>query len=97
MARATYTEIAEAVEAKGQKFIVVLPRDDEEGMTVYPPKTYLTDYGVDVLLMDNTANLWMDGYRIGKVKSIQNAELVADAIIAELEKVQADQIAELEA
>lgn len=96
MARATYTEIASAIFAKGKKFIVVPPRDEDEGMTVYPPRTYLTDYGVDVLLIGNTAEMWLDGYRVRKLKSIQNAELVADAIIAELEKVQAAQKAELE-
>lgn len=97
MTRATYTDIAQAVFAKDRKFIVVPPRDGDEGMTVYPPSTFLTDYGVDILLKDNTAKLWIDGFLVKTIRSIQDAEVIANAAIAELDKIQANQIAELEA
>lgn len=96
MARATYNDIALAVVNKGQKFIVVPPVDEDTALTVYPPSTYLTDYGIDVFLKANTAELWLDGYKVRKLNSIQDATAVADAIIEELEKIQADQKAELE-
>lgn len=96
MARATYEEIAEAVVRKELKFIVVPPFEEDMALTVYPPSTYLTDYGIDVFLKDNTAEFWLDGYKLRKLNSIQDATAVADAIIEELEKIQAVQKAEHE-
>lgn len=94
MARATYEEIASAVVAKNEgltrnnKFIVVPPFEKDMALTVYPPKSYLQDYGIDVFLKENTAELWQDGYKLRKLNSIQDASKVADAIIEEIEKTE---------
>lgn len=96
MTRATYTDIAHAVFAKERKFLVCPPREGEDGMTVYPPTTFLTDYGVDIILKDNTAKLWMDGFLVKTIRSIQDADVIATAAIAELDRIQAERKAELE-
>lgn len=92
MARATYTEIATVILEKQtgwkkkDKFIVIPPEQADMALTVYPPTSYNQDYGIDVYLSDNTAELWLDGYCIRKLNSIQDATKVAEIIIEELEK-----------
>lgn len=94
MARATYMEIATVIVTnndaltKADKFIVCLPSSDEECLTVYPPTSYKQDYGIDIYLSDNTAEIWQDGYKIRKLNSIQDATVVADAIIEEIKKTE---------
>lgn len=94
MARATYMDIATVIVTnneglpRNKKFIVCPPSNGEECLTVYPPTSYKQDYGIDVFLKDNTAELWQDGYKLSKLNSIQDASKVAAAIIAEIEKTE---------
>jgi hypothetical protein len=94
MTRATYTDIASAIFAKqdglkrDQKFIVVPPVEEDMALTVYPPTSYLQDYGIDVFLMGNTAELWQDGYKLRKLNSIQDATVVAEAILEAIENTE---------
>lgn len=102
MARATYTEIATIIVTKNdgliknKKFIVCPPSEPDEALTVYPPTSYHDDHGVDVFLKGNTAEFWIDGYKSRKLDSIQDANAVAEAVIAELEAIQTERAKEFE-
>lgn len=102
MARATYSEIAHVIVAKNEglpknkKFIVCPPSEPDEALTIYPPTSYYDDYGVDVFLKDNTAEMFIDGEKMGRLNSIQDADAVAASIIAVLDQVQADRAKEFE-
>lgn len=96
MTRATYEDIALVIVTRNEeltrnkKFIVCPPSglEPDEALTVYPPRSFNTEYGIDVYLDGNTAELWLDGYRIRKLNSIQDANKVADVIIEEIEKTE---------
>lgn len=100
MARATYSEIATVIVTKNdglpkeKKFIVCPPAGPDEALTVYPPSSYYDDHGVDLFLSENTAELWIDGYKARKLHSIQDAHTVAAAIIIELDSIQAERAKE---
>lgn len=102
MARATYSEIAHVIVSKNEglkkseKFIVCPPSEPDEALTVYPPTSYHDDHGVDVFLKDNTAEMFMDTFKVRKLNSIQDAEDVAASIIAVLNEVQAERAKEFE-
>jgi hypothetical protein len=102
MTRATYSEIAHAIVSKNEglkrdeKFFVAPPSEPDEALTVYPPKSYYDDHGVDVFLVDNTAEMFIDGHKVLKLKSIQDADAVAASIITVLDQVQAERAKELE-
>lgn len=97
MTRATYHEIASIIVAKNEglskdkKFIVCPPSatEPDEALTVYPPTSYYDDHGVDIFLKGNTAELFVDGYKVKKLDSIQDASVVASAIIAVHDEEQA--------
>lgn len=101
MPRATYYEIAEVIVTrndgltKDKKFIVCPPSGPDEALTVYPPRSYHDDHGVDVFLSENKAEFWIDGYKSRTLHSIQDAHTVAAAVIIELEAIQADRVREL--
>lgn len=96
MTRATYEDIALIIvtgnegKPRNKKFIVCPPSglEPDEALTVYPPRAYSTDFGIDVYLEGNTAELWQDGYKIRKLNSIQDANKVAAVIIEEIEKTE---------
>lgn len=100
MARATYSEIGMNIVTKNEglprdkKFIVCPPSEPDEALTVYPPVSYYDDHGVDVFLSENTAEFWIDGFKVRKLNSIQDVDTVAEAITAELEKIQAERAKE---
>lgn len=95
MTRATYSEIASIIVAKNEglpkdkKFIVCPPSEQDEALTVYPPTSYYDDQGVDIFLTGNTAELFVDGYKVKRLDSIQDAAAVASSIISVLEEEQA--------
>lgn len=95
MARATYEEISAALKEEFPKFIVAMPEEADECMTVYPPRTFHSDFGVDVWLEGNTAEFWMDGIKIRKLKTIQDAVVVARAITKELQADEDAYLAEI--
>lgn len=96
MARATYEDLALIIvtsnegKPRNKKYIVCPPSatEPDEALTVYPPTSYRHDLGIDIYLDGNTAELWQDGYKIRKLKSIQDANAVANAIIEEIEKTE---------
>jgi hypothetical protein len=102
MARATYSEIGMNIVTKNEglpkdkKFIVCPPGEPDEAMTVYPPTSYHDDHGVDVFLKGNTAEMFIDGYKVLKLDSIQDVDVVAGEIIKVLETVQAERAKEFE-
>lgn len=102
MTRATYFEIGLAIVTKNEglpkdkKFTVCPPGEPDEAMTVYPPKSYYDDYGVDVFIKDNTAEMFIDGYKMKRLNSIQDADAVAASIIEVLDQVQAERAKEFE-
>jgi hypothetical protein len=95
MTRATYHDIASIIITqneglpKDKKFIVCPPSEPDEALTVYPPTSYYDDHGVDIFLKGNTAELFVDGYKVKKLDSIQDAAAVATSIIDVLDEEQA--------
>lgn len=85
MARATYEDIAVVLKEEFPKFIVCMPEADDECLSVYPPRSFHRDLGIDVWLSGNTAELWMEDIKVNKLKSIQDAAAVARAITKELQ------------
>jgi hypothetical protein len=100
MTRATYTEIGFVIVTKNdgltkdKKFIVCPPSGPDEALTVYPPTSYYDDHGVDVFLAGNTAEFWIDGYKVLKLNSIQDVDAVAESIITILETIQTERAKE---
>lgn len=102
MARATYSEIAHSIVSKNEglardkKFIVAPPSEPDEALTVYPPSSYYDDHGVDVFLEGNKAEMFIDGYKVFKLNSIQNVEAIVDGIFKVLNTVQSERAKEFE-
>lgn len=102
MARATYSEIGMSIVTKNEglpkdkKFIVCPPGEPDEALTVYPPSSYYDDHGVDVFLEGNKAEMFIDGYKVFKLNSIQDVDAIVDGIFNVLNTVQSERAKEFE-
>lgn len=89
MARDYYYEVAEVFKNDYPAFIVCPPETYEEAMSVYPPKDYHDDHGIDLFIDGNTAEFWCDGERLGLMSKIDTPTAVAEFLVKELNKIQA--------
>lgn len=83
MARDYYYEVAEIFKKDYPTFIVCPPETHEEAMSVYPPKDYHDDQGIDVFIDANTAEFWCDGQRVGRMLKIESPAAVAEFVVTE--------------
>lgn len=90
MACVLVKDIVKEFEEKYPLYTVIGPIDEDDFLTVYPPRSFSQDFGVDVYLESKSVEFWMDGYRIFKIWSVHSVQLIVDTIIAELDRTEAE-------
>lgn len=73
--------------------LIVINRDDDDddtALTVYPPKSYHNDYGLDVFISGAGIEMYMDGFRMHRMKLNVEAGDVAAHIKQIMEEVEAE-------
>jgi hypothetical protein len=65
---------------------------EEDGLTcvsVYPPKTYISDYAIDVFFESKATLIWCDGAQVKKFGAKASVTEVVSKVIDEIEAAEA--------